>query len=176
MISSSLPQPFFPPEKGCFLSPVKCIFLGWIRHISLEGERGLMWTSSCYLHATARRFLISTLYIFCNCSLNSLSFLANFSERKLWWNVPVCFHRNRKKKTLLFINAGLFKWSRESAVFTGTLLKCSTIFLSEVRLQPGSSSGRKHRKAVPSHNVTARPSYFRLKHLVSQYLDCSIYF
>lgn len=106
---------------------------------------------------------------------HSLSFLANFSEGKLWWNVPVCFHRNRKK-TLLFINAGLFKWSRGSAVFTGPLLKCSTIFLSEMRLQPGSSSGRQHRKAVPSHIVTARPSYFRLKHLVPQYLECPIYF
>lgn len=64
-----------------------------------------------------------------------------------------------------------------SAVLTGTLLKCSTIFLSEARLQLWEQLWEAAQERGPvSQCDSPRPRYFRLKHLLSQHLECTTYF
>lgn len=127
-ILPSLPSVFSPWESSCIISWVNCIFLGWIRHISLEGERDVMWTSSCLLHATEKKSLISTVYILYNCSLTfPLCLLIKVKENRGEMFQRVFLGQEKLHPSFVY-KYRVFQGPRESVVFTGRLLKFITIF------------------------------------------------
>lgn len=140
---------FFPPwESGCILSWVNCVFLGWIRHISLEGERDLMWTSSCLLHATEKKS--HTVYILYNCSL-IFPLRLLIKEKENGGEMLQCVFLGQEKLNPSFVyKYRVFQGLRESVVFTGTLLKFIIIFLWSLALSTSAGS------ALLGVNGTAR--------------------
>lgn len=93
-----------------------------------------MWTSSCLLHATEKKSLISAVYILYNCSLTfPLCLLIKVKENGGEMFQCVLLRQEKLNPSFVY-KYRVFQGSRESVVFTGMLLKFIIIFLWSLAL------------------------------------------
>lgn len=93
-----------------------------------------MWTSSCLLHATEKKSLISTVYILYNCSLTFPLCLLNKVKENSGEMFQCIFLGQEKLKPSFVYKYRVFQGPSKSDAFTGTLLKFIIIFLWSLSL------------------------------------------